>query len=353
MKKEMITLSAAAVLSTAFTTSALADAYTVKNGDTLSHIARSQSTTAAKIKEWNRLTSDRIYPNQKLIVSQTNHSVAKKTVSIQTKQTQTYTVASGDSLLKIANRHAISLAELKEWNKLEGHLIYPGQKLIVAKSTKTSTVILPVKGNKPSNQNATKPDQVNTYIVKKGDSLWKVANLLGTTVPNLKSLNNLKSDSIYVGQTLKYSKNLSSTAPAKTPSENTNKISAPVTPAKQVSTVISEAKKQIGVPYSWAGSSPSGFDCSGFIYYVFKKAGYQISRVSSSTYFDLGKNVTNPQAGDLIFFSPSPDKKQIISHMGIYLGDGQFIHASSSKGVEMNSLSTNYYKTRLVGYKRL
>ncbi|MDQ0218453.1 peptidoglycan endopeptidase [Peribacillus cavernae] len=349
MKKHIVTISTAAILSSAFASSTMASTYTVKSGDNLSKIANTHHTTVSKLKRLNNLASDLIHTNQKLTISE-NAKTAASQITVEKTKTTTYTVKKGDYLIKIANKYGISLAELQSWNKLKGHLIYPGQKLTVSKNGNKTIIELP-KNDAPTINNETSttqtPAAVSTYIVKNGDSLWAIANKSSVSVTDLKSLNNLKSDVIYTGQTLKIGKSTLKPSEAVATSDRTENAD------KRVDRVISEAKKQIGVPYSWAGSSPSGFDCSGFVYYVFKNAGYQISRLSSSTYYDLGKKVTSPRPGDLVFFSPNEGSKSVISHMGIYLGDRQFIHASSSKGVRISSIDESYFKKRLIGFKQL
>ncbi|RFU63975.1 C40 family peptidase [Peribacillus glennii] len=351
MKKHIVTLSTAAVLSSTLATSAMASTYTVKSGDNLSKIAKIHDTTVTRLKQLNNLKSDVIHINQKLQVSENpSPSSSKSKITVHKTTTAYYTVKAGDTLLKIANKQGITLGELKNWNKINGHLIYPGQKLIVSKKAASTTIELPA--NKPSRgkkeeKQSTAPAAGTVYTVKQGDSLSKIASKFGLSVTELKSINKLTSDVIYTGQRLVVSKTSGK------PVQDTAVSDQPASNGEKVGILLAEAKKQIGVPYSWGGSSPSGFDCSGFVYYVYKKAGYQISRYSSSTYFDMGKRVTAPQPGDLVFFSPSADKKYLITHMGIYMGGQQFIHASSSKGVRISSLDESYYKTRFAGYKRL
>lgn len=112
--------------------------------------------------------------------------------------------------------------------------------------------------------------------------------------------------------------------------------------------VVSTAKQYIGVPYVWAGTSPSGFDCSGFTQYVFKACGMTIPRTCQDQY-TLGTYVSkeNLQPGDLVFFQNT--YKTGISHVGIYVGDGMFIHASSSKGVTISNLYSTYYINHYYG----
>lgn len=111
------------------------------------------------------------------------------------------------------------------------------------------------------------------------------------------------------------------------------------------SDIVSIAQQYIGVPYVWGGTSPSGFDCSGFTQYVFKQCGYSISRIADAQYSD-GSYVSydNLTAGDLVFFINTYSTNGI-SHVGIYIGDGQFIHAANG-GVKISNLSESYYSSR-------
>jgi peptidoglycan endopeptidase LytE len=117
------------------------------------------------------------------------------------------------------------------------------------------------------------------------------------------------------------------------------------------SNIISTAKSYIGVPYVWGGTSPKGFDCSGFVQYVFGKYKIALPRTAATIY---GKGIavskSNLIAGDLVFFTTY---KAGASHVGIYIGNGNFIHASSSKGVIISNLSNSYYLQRYIGAKRI
>ncbi|WP_158553450.1 C40 family peptidase [Peribacillus saganii] len=354
MNKNVMTVSGALIVSAAIASPAFASTHTVKSGDNLTVIAKLHSTTVEAIKKLNNLTSDAIFVNQVLKISDDKkHAPMPQTITIEKTNSSTYTVVAGDSLINIANKHSITLSELKIWNSLTDSLIYPGQKLTVSMSQNTTTVILPkTKPSKPAAKPVAKPKVKplsNQHTVKKGDSLWKIANQYGMSVQGLVRLNNLTSESLLVGQSLK----ISGTATPAEPAANPVPAESSVTGNKEANAVVETAKSLLGVPYLWAGASPSGFDCSGFIYYVYKQAGYEIARVNSATYFDMGKPTSNPKPGDMVFFNPSPDNRFLITHMGFYLGNNQFIHASSSNGIEINSLSTSYYKQRLAGFKRL
>ncbi|HIW17252.1 MAG TPA: C40 family peptidase [Firmicutes bacterium] len=131
-------------------------------------------------------------------------------------------------------------------------------------------------------------------------------------------------------------------------------LAAPtVTTESAGSTIVSTAKQYLGVPYVWAGTSPGGFDCSGFVYYVYKQNGYTTNRTAASLFSD-GAYVDRSQLqpGDVIcFYSGSYG---YIGHCGIYIGDGQFIHASSSAGqVVIDSLSEGYYNSHYYGARRI
>ncbi|WP_285767875.1 peptidoglycan endopeptidase [Peribacillus sp. SI8-4] len=345
MKKSVVAFSTIAVLSSTFVSPALAGTYTVKSGDTLSKIAQKHNTTVHDLKQLNHLKTDFLKINQKLLTSNSKTTSNNSSVSVKKTTNTTYTIVSGDTLTRIANKHNLTLAELMKLNNLKSDRIYAGAKLIVSKSSTTTTIEIP-SSSKPSNDTQTSVNSA-TYIVVKGDTLSKISSKTNISVVQLKAANSLTSDLIRVGQKLKLSK---SSTPAN-PGTNDDKVEAPSS-GNKVTKLISEAKKLIGTPYSWAGASPSGFDCSGFIYYTFKKAGYDISRVSSSTYYDMGKKVTSPKSGDLIFFATG-SSKYVVSHMGIYLGGGQFIHASSSQGVTITSTSNSYFNSRIIGYKSL
>jgi len=109
--------------------------------------------------------------------------------------------------------------------------------------------------------------------------------------------------------------------------------------------------KTIGTKYVSGGVSTNGFDCSGFTMYVFDKIGIDLPHQSGSQY-QMGTAVSRSdlRAGDLLFFNTSGKG---VSHVGIYVGDGKFAHASSSRGVTISNLSDSYYVNRYVGAKRI
>ncbi|MBM7703055.1 C40 family peptidase [Metabacillus iocasae] len=117
------------------------------------------------------------------------------------------------------------------------------------------------------------------------------------------------------------------------------------------SEVVSTAKSLLGTPYLFGGETPSGFDCSGFVQYVFESVGVYLPR-STDQQWQVGESITksNLQAGDVVFFSNT--YREGISHSGIYLGNDEFIHAHSERGIEIARLTSSYWTEKYTGAKR-
>ncbi|MBV8489828.1 MAG: C40 family peptidase [Candidatus Eremiobacteraeota bacterium] len=110
------------------------------------------------------------------------------------------------------------------------------------------------------------------------------------------------------------------------------------------------ALRFLGTPYVFGGDSPSGYDCSSYVQHVFAMVGIKLPRTADAQY-DVGhKAVGGPQPGDLVFFQTYTEG---VSHVGIYLGEGKFVHESSSHGVMVSNLSDSYWSARYLGAKRL
>ncbi|WP_026693368.1 LysM peptidoglycan-binding domain-containing protein [Peribacillus kribbensis] len=331
MKKTIAALTASILITGSFIPSAFASTYSVKKGDTISKIAQNHATTTAKIKDLNKLKSDSLKIGQLL-------QVPDKAPASEAKAPLTYVIVKGDTLDKVSKKFKISSTDLRKWNSLNNDTIKLGQKLIVSQPAAAPPV-------KPAPVHQA-PAKTLAYTVKAGDSLWKISAAFKVTVADLTAANKLTKESISTGQVLAIPQANSTGAAAPAPKP------AVQDPAVNVNALLNKAKKYIGVPYVYGGTTPSGFDCSGFVYYVYNQAGYKIQRQSSASYFSTGKPVSVPAPGDLVFFSGTTGGKEI-SHMGIYMGDGQFIHANSDKGIEITSVNVSYYKNRLLGYKRL
>ncbi|MGE8037174.1 hypothetical protein B1B04_04150 [Lysinibacillus sp. KCTC 33748] len=179
-----------------------------------------------------------------------------------------------------------------------------------------------------------------TYTVKSGDSLWKIANQYGVSYQTLMKWNNLSSSTIRVGQKLNVNTTSTSTVKPK-----------PISTPKPTASLVQIAKQQLGVRYTFGGSKPStGFDCSGYVTYVFNNAGISTARKSAAGFYSTAKKVSSPKAGDLVFFSNT--YKAGISHVGIYIGNNQMISASNN-GVSTANINSTYWKKHFAGYGRL
>ena len=116
--------------------------------------------------------------------------------------------------------------------------------------------------------------------------------------------------------------------------------------------ITETASSLIGTRYAYGGTTTAGFDCSGYVSYVFNQHGIKLSRTSSGMYAS-GEKVDKSDLieGDLVFFNTTGKG---VSHVGIYVGDGNFAHASTSKGVRIDKLNDpHYWGKRYVGAKRI
>lgn len=113
--------------------------------------------------------------------------------------------------------------------------------------------------------------------------------------------------------------------------------------------IVSNAYAQLGSPYVWGATGPSAFDCSGLVTYVYGNSGIYLPRTSSSQYY-AGTNISMGELmpGDLVFF----DTYGSLSHVGIYIGGGDFIHAGTTS-VVVSSLYEGYYSSRYSGATRV
>ncbi len=212
-----------------------------------------------------------------------------------------------------------------------------------------------------------------SHTVKSGDTLYKIAMQHKLSVDQLKSLNNLASDTIKIDQKLVVSakngvakaspkqkpvinkKNVATTATSstngwKTPAAvNTTAKSPSQSTEKVLLAAVETSLPLLDTPYAWAGVTPEGFDCSGFIYYVFAAAGLDMPRLDTIGMYNNSTSVDKPVPGDLVFFENT--YRSGISHAGIYLGDGKFIHAGTKK-VEIATIDGAYWKDKFTGFKR-
>ena len=326
-----------------------ASSYTVKSGDSLWAIANKHGLSVSQLKNMNGLTSDIIYPGQTLKVGQGNNTsttapnkiatttpapsqVSTTSSNTSTSTSKTYTVASGDSLWAIANKHGLSVSQLKNMNGLTSDVIYPGQTLKVGQGNNTSTTApskiattTPAPSQVSTTSSNTSTSTSKTYTVASGDSLWAIANKHDLSVSQLKNMNGLTSDVIYPGKQLLVSQTSNSSATVNLISLNTTNTNSSSNNLNRAA-IVAEANKHIGKPYAWGAKGPDSFDCSGYTRYVFLQV----------TGRDIGSNtvaqekagtiisVDQAKAGDLYFWGSQGSSY----HVAIALGNGSYIYAS-------------------------
>ena len=179
-----------------------AGTYRIKAGDTLSHIARDYNMTVSSLKALNNLKSDTIYVGQTLKIKAEASKPNPAPKPVETPTTGTYKVKSGDTLSHISRANNMTVATLKQLNNLRSDLIFIGQTLKVNGQT-TSPAPKPAK--KETSKPVSPSSSASTYSIKAGDTLSHIARANNMTVSALKQLNNLKSDLIFVGQSLRIS----------------------------------------------------------------------------------------------------------------------------------------------------
>ncbi len=187
-----------------------------------------------------------------------------------------------------------------------------------------------------------------TYVVQTGDTLYSVARSNGISLAQLMVLNKGISSNLKLGQHL----NLPESARATT-TNNKTKVSQNTSSRTGSSSVVQAAYRNLGARYVWGASRPGAFDCSGFTMYVMRQFGVSLPH-SSSAQFRMGRSVSrgNLQAGDLVFFSSGT--RGMVGHVGVYIGNGRMIHASTpSTGVIVSSINESYYVARYLGARRV
>ncbi|AOZ87849.1 peptidoglycan endopeptidase [Bacillus xiamenensis] len=244
---------------------------------------------------------------------------------------QSVKVQKGDSLSVLAKRYKTTVSKIKSDNKLKSDMIYVGQTLKINGTSSKTTTNTTTKVKAAS--------ATTTHTVVKGDTLSKIGKKYGMTVKELKSVNKLKTDLIKIGQKLKVKQTSKvNTAPVKEKTVATSSLN--------VSKLVADAKAQSGTPYKWGGTTPKGFDCSGFMWYIINKQT-KISRQTTEGFWASMKSVSTPNVGDFVFFTTY---KSGPSHMGVYIGNNKFIHAASD-GVTISDMSSSYWKPIYLGAK--
>jgi cell wall-associated NlpC family hydrolase len=296
----------------------------------------------------------------------------------------TYSVKNGDTLSKIAKKFHVSVDSLKEANGLDSIKLSKKQKLIIPskeqepaeKPVKSKKTVITRQMPEPSGKEAViskEPEKDSTEIgyiyhrLQPGETLDRVAKKYGLSVKELRAINDIKrKKKLTIGQNLIVGNSIAADGevPAKSRKIKRIDISGKIEEVKALSaseelTVKSPkerlllfAEKMMHLPYKFGANGVLGLDCSSFVQRVYSFIDFELPR-SAREQFKVGEKISRDelQSGDLIFFRTYA---RFPSHVGIYIGDSLFIHASSlSKQVRIDSLDKPYYLKRFIGAKRL
>ena len=238
------------------------------------------------------------------------------------------TVAAGETLADVATREHISLDELTRINDIEGTAdVAAGSMLAVEDTTSARAAAQQPYTISPATRAALRKAEVASMMNANGDlAMWGAAPQIGTKAKAVSAVHEKKTE-----QLRRFASGIIS---------RTSSIAMSLTRS---------AMRFIGTPYVFGGTSPSGFDCSGYTQHVFAMLGISLPRTADAQFYAGHPTVGGLTTGDLVFFQtyePGP------SHVGIYLGGGRFIH-SSSHGVMISALAQSYWASRYLGAKRV
>jgi cell wall-associated NlpC family hydrolase len=282
--------------------------HTVQDGDTLGAIADRYGASEEDVVRANGLTAPFVLQVGQVLVVPGGSLNPQPAPAAQVSETS-YSVQDGDNLSSIAQSFGVDLQSIVDANGLqEPYLLHPGQPLMIRGATKSPTDAAPAA---PVVRAPTESQAAPAPVVA---AVARPAPVISAPKPT----------------------------------------AAPVVarPSSGGWGLVDVAARYLGSPYVWGGTSPSGFDCSGFVWYVYRRAGMPIPRDMWGQ-LQSGNRVTraNLQPGDIVFFAGTYEYG--LSHEGIYIGGGRFIHAADyGIGVIVSSLSNAYYANHYFGATR-
>lgn len=377
MKKKNLLMTALATLTASgalLTTgaSALADSYTVVKNDTLWDLSKKYGVSVSDLKKANGISGHLIYVGQKLQIptkSTKATKTAKTSTSTSTVDTTstTHTVVKGDTLWSLAKKYGVSVSTLMKANNLSSSTILIGQSLNLragmttygvngvttgssstaastntASSTSTTASSQAPKAKKSTTTNTSSNSNTSTSANTQSQSTASNSSASTTTNTNTAASNANTTSSTNTAAS-------SSQAVSQAPTASTSTATTTTTASASASAITSYALTFLGVPYVWGGTTPSGFDCSGLVQYVYSHFGINLGRTTyTQQYAGTKISVASAQAGDLYFWGSYGSAY----HVAIALGGGQYVMAPApGQNVMTGSVSsyTPSFAVRVLG----
>lgn len=312
----------------------------VKSGDTVWNFAKKYGVSIQSIEKLNKVSADShlIYVNQSLEIPTDGNQAEEKTTTPAPTATGTYTVQAGDSLWTIAQKYNTTVDALAQLNGLNlNSLLHVGQSL---KVTGTATASATQAATQATTQTA------NTQAAAQPAQTTQVATAQ-TAQTNQAATAQTANTQVATQTTASQATAQTATTSQATASYNTQAAAQPAQTSQAATTqtyanngsVVSIANRYLGTPYAWGGTTPQGFDCSGFTQYVYGQAGKSIGR-NTVAQESAGSQipVSQAQPGDLLFWGSRGSSY----HVAIYAGNGRYI-AAPTEGQSVSYGNTAYY----------
>jgi peptidoglycan DL-endopeptidase LytE len=268
----------------------------------------------------------------------------------------THKVKSGDNLYTIAKKYRVSVDKLKSWNSLENTKLKLGQQLVVKKDATIGKTAKKEKGRIQADTTVTENDgEFVEYRTKKGDTLDKIAQRFNIDKDDLiESNSNLKDRKLKPGRIVLIPK-IEDDGDEVVVLSNRPSLKEWKS-GEEKYMLVKVAKSFMGAPYKYGGESVRGLDCSAYVKKIYDIFDVQLPR-SAREQFHSGAKITREElaVGDLVFFKTKRYAKHP-THVGIYIGEGNFIHSSSGHsrvGVKIDALATDFYTKTYVGAVRV
>lgn len=396
MKKKNLLMTTLATLSASgalLTTgaSALADSYTVVKNDTLWGLSKKYGVSVSDLKKANGVSGHLIYVGQKLQIPAKSTKAVKaakatKTTSASTVDTTstTHTVVKGDTLWSLAKKYGVSVSALMKANNLSSSTILIGQSLNLRAGMTTYGVNGVTTGSSSTAASTNTASSTSTTASSQAPKAKKTTTKAKSTTTNTSSNTNTNTSANTQSQSTASNSSASTTTNTNTAASTANTTSSTNTAASSTNTasntntaasssqavsqaptaststatstasasasaITSYALTFLGVPYVWGGTTPSGFDCSGLVQYVYSHFGINLGRTTyTQQYAGTKISVASAQAGDLYFWGSYGSAY----HVAIALGGGQYVMAPApGQNVMTGSVSsyTPSFAVRVLG----